>query len=126
MIVDTKCAANTLLTWHAVDVDMEAIGCCTDNLRQVDPQVISHKPPLPLGHQYFDAVFCFSVFTHLDETLRDKWIKSLGEVIRPGGVLLLTGHGNNAAQRGLDQKGPLELLSAGFLHLTSSKLREWA
>jgi SAM-dependent methyltransferase len=51
-------------------------------------------PPLPVDDGFFDLIFCRSVFTHLSASLHDRWIAELRRVVRPGGVVILTTHGD--------------------------------
>lgn len=103
------------------DVDPEAILWCHDHLPQGAFHVNAALPPLAYESAYFDAVYCFSVFTHLNEMMQDAWLAELRRVMKPNGVLILSVHGLNAA-RGLSAVDRQVLNSAGFLHKTSRKL----
>jgi len=85
-------------------------------------------PPLPYAAESFDVIYCLSVFTHLNETMQDAWLAELRRVLQPGGLLILTVHGHNAAAI-LTPAEQLNLESTGFLHKTSRKLKglvpEW-
>jgi SAM-dependent methyltransferase len=48
-------------------------------------------PHLPFEDNYFDLVYCISVFTHISE-LADAWFLELLRVLRPGGHVYLTIH----------------------------------
>ncbi|HEV3167627.1 MAG TPA: class I SAM-dependent methyltransferase [Isosphaeraceae bacterium] len=43
----------------------------------------------------FDLVYALSIFTHLTEPLQAYWIDELARILRPGGHLLLTVHGDS-------------------------------
>jgi SAM-dependent methyltransferase len=43
----------------------------------------------------FELVFLLSVFTHLTAAQQSSWLDELGRVLRPGGYLLLTTHGQS-------------------------------
>jgi SAM-dependent methyltransferase len=45
--------------------------------------------------QSFDFIYALSIFTHLTEPLQSFWVEELGRVLRPGGHLLLTVHGES-------------------------------
>jgi SAM-dependent methyltransferase len=53
-------------------------------------------PPLPHSDGAFDLVFNHSVFTHIDERRQDLWLSDVQRVVRPGGLLVLTVHGEAA------------------------------
>jgi SAM-dependent methyltransferase len=51
-------------------------------------------PPLDLPADFIDAVYCVSVFTHLSREAQDAWLKEILRVMKPGGVFLMTVHGD--------------------------------
>jgi SAM-dependent methyltransferase len=51
---------------------------------------------LPFPDDHFDLVFSSSVFTHIDERAQDFWLAELRRVTQPGGLLLLSVHGERA------------------------------
>ncbi len=46
-------------------------------------------PPLPVADECFDAVYAFSVFTHLVDSW-SAWLVELHRVLKPGGLLIVT------------------------------------
>lgn len=44
----------------------------------------------------FDAIYCVSLFTHLDEPAQDKWLAELARILKPGGIFVTTTHGRLA------------------------------
>jgi SAM-dependent methyltransferase len=57
------------------------------------------KPPLPFEAGAFDCVYAISVFTHLSERMHYAWIEELFRIIRQGGILIFTTHGDTCARR---------------------------
>lgn len=51
-------------------------------------------PPLPLANGRFDVVYCFSVLTHLGEATQLAWMAELHRVLKPGGLVICTTHGD--------------------------------
>jgi SAM-dependent methyltransferase len=131
-VLDFGCGCGRTLRWfldregrtefYGADVDAEAIAWCRRHLLRGHFLATSPAPPLPYPAGHFDAVYCLSVFTHLSESLQDLWLPELNRILRPGGALLLTVHGEAAAQA-LDAEGRDILRARGFVHRRSQKLR---
>ena len=78
---------------HGADVSRRAVRWCRRNLSFMRTVRSGPEPPLPYADGKFDFVYALSVFTHLpDETAR-RWLLELTRVLRPGGLLLFTVHG---------------------------------
>jgi SAM-dependent methyltransferase len=75
------------------DYNESAIDWCKNNLRFGTFIQNDLEPPLRFGDQQFDLVYALSVFTHLPESLQRKWLEEFYRILRPGGHLLLTTHG---------------------------------
>lgn len=84
---------------HGSDLNPKLIDWCSANLPFARFAVNGLEPPLAYQEGYFDFVYALSVFTHLNEELQDGWVEELARVIRPGGVLLITVHGNHYRDR---------------------------
>ena len=54
--------------------------------------------------QSFDLVYAFSVFTHLDIKAQKAWRDEFRRILRPGGILLLSVHGNAYNERLVGQE----------------------
>ena len=78
---------------HGVDIDARAVRWAAENLPWADLKVNRTEPPLEFGDATFDLVYNHSVFTHLDEEHQDLWLTELRRVTRPGGILVLSVHG---------------------------------
>ena len=77
-----------------VDIDATAIAWCRRNLPGIDFHAVASQPPLLFAKSSFDLVFAVSVFTHLDEAMQFLWLDELRRVLRPGGVLVASVHGD--------------------------------
>jgi len=77
------------------DYNPESIAWCRANLPGIDFVENGLNPPLPFPDGAFDAVYNFSVFTHLSEGVQLEWARELARVLRPGGLLVCTTHGES-------------------------------
>ncbi|HEV7475481.1 MAG TPA: class I SAM-dependent methyltransferase [Pyrinomonadaceae bacterium] len=89
---------------YGTDYNAKLIEWCKGNLKVGHFDVNDLTPPLSYSDGKFDFVYALSVFTHLPEHLQRSWMNELKRVIRPGGYLLITTHGNYY----LDQLSPTE------------------
>jgi SAM-dependent methyltransferase len=77
-----------------VDVDPENVAWCRANLPGGAWDVVPLRPPTTLPAAGFDLAFGVSVFTHLKEPEQYAWLDELRRVLRPGGLALMTFHGD--------------------------------
>lgn len=101
------------------DIDREAITWCEQHIPAATWRVNQFLPPLSWPDHNFDFVFSISVFTHLDQEMQNAWLAELARVSRPGGMLLLTVHGEFVhATLPADQREALR--QSGFLYVTGA------
>ena len=84
---------------HGSDADGEAVEWCRRHLPFAQVTANAGKPPLPHAGESFELVYAFSVLTHLPEELGRAWLAELGRVLRPGGLLLVSTHGERYLDR---------------------------
>lgn len=101
-ILDFGCGAGRIIRhWqnlkgpelHGVDYNPTLVKWCERGLRFAKFQVNTLKGRLPYPDERFDLVYAFSVFTHMSDALQRNWIAELWRVLRSGGYLYLTVHG---------------------------------
>ena len=80
------------------DYNPQLVDWCKRNLRFAQFEVNGVSPPLAFEKEQFDVVYALSVFTHLPEELQGAWMAELSRVLRPGGHLLMTTHGESFVQ----------------------------
>jgi ubiquinone/menaquinone biosynthesis C-methylase UbiE len=113
-VLDFGCAAARMLRFYpnpagdselwGVDVNAKHMVWCQQHLSPpMQFATTTTAPHLPFEDNYFDLVYCASVFTHITD-LADAWFLELRRVVRPGGYVYLTIH----------DKHTLELLFTTF------------
>lgn len=81
---------------YGCDIDSEAIAWCKKHLGNIKFDVISPLPPALYPDNFFDIVVGNSVFTHLTRDVQYRWLEELNRIIKKGGLLLATVHGEFA------------------------------
>lgn len=81
--------------WHGTDYNPALVEWCKSNLPFAEFRVNELAGELPYEPETFDFIYAFSVFTHLSEPLQFFWINELSRVLKPGGYVWFTTHGEN-------------------------------
>ena len=76
------------------DYNKRTIDWCRKNLPGIDFLRNDLMPPLAVADDQYDVVYCFSVFTHLSEDAQKAWTAELRRVLKPGGLLICSTHGD--------------------------------
>ncbi|HET9765651.1 MAG TPA: class I SAM-dependent methyltransferase [Thermoanaerobaculia bacterium] len=76
-----------------VDVDAPSIAWLRAKLGDRF-SLCSAQPLLDYPPGTFDVVVAISVFSHMDETTQLAWLEELARVLRPGGLLIASTHGD--------------------------------
>ena len=84
---------------HGSDYNRRLIRWCETNLPFAEFSVNELDPPLAYESGFFGLVYGISVLTHLPENLEQAWIDELSRILQPGGLLLLTTHGDSYLDR---------------------------
>jgi SAM-dependent methyltransferase len=79
---------------YGADLNHRAVAWCARFLPLARALKNGLEPPLDLPSEHLNLVFAFSVFTHLPPPLADRWIDELKRVLSPGGLLVLSTHGD--------------------------------
>lgn len=82
-------------SWHGTDYNPALVDWCKGHLKFSEFRVNTLSGELPYEAETFDFVYAFSVFTHLSEPLQFFWINELARVLKPGGYVYFTTHGEN-------------------------------
>lgn len=79
-----------------VDYNPALVDWCARNLPFAEFIVGNLRPPLPLDSGTFDVIYAYSVFTHLAMEDQLPWRVELARLLKPGGHLVVTTHGQKA------------------------------
>lgn len=75
-----------------VDIHSDAIRWCRHHLSPaMNFAVATTVPHLPFPDNYFDVIYCGSVFTHIEDT-EQTWLLELARILAPAGYLYVTIH----------------------------------
>jgi ubiquinone/menaquinone biosynthesis C-methylase UbiE len=90
---------------HGCDYNPQLVEWCRDNLPFMRVRVNAPAPPSPYDDDSFDLVYAISILTHLTEPQALAWMADLRRILKPGGLLLLTLHGDAFTKRlGADER----------------------
>lgn len=77
------------------DYNVRTIDWCRASLPDATWILNDLSPPLDLPDASVDFVFAVSVITHLSEENGVEWLEELRRIARPGGLIMLTNHGDH-------------------------------
>jgi SAM-dependent methyltransferase len=115
-ILDFGCGCGRIARWfstlerpqlHGCDYNRELVAWCETNLEFMSARATELAPPLPYADASFDFLSAFSVFTHLSVELAGSWIAEMRRVVRPGGLMWFTIHGESYRERLLPEEAAL-------------------
>jgi ubiquinone/menaquinone biosynthesis C-methylase UbiE len=81
------------------DYNPDSIEWCRKNIPGIRFELNGLAPPLPFDEGEFDAVYAISVVTHLSEAMQFAWVDELRRVTKPGGVIMISTHGEAYRQQ---------------------------
>lgn len=112
-ILDFGCGCGRIARWfsglsrpeiHGCDYNAELVAWCDSHLQFMHARRTGLGPPLPYPDGAFDFLYAFSVFTHLSVELATAWMAELRRVVRPGGLMWFTIHGESYRERLLPEQ----------------------
>lgn len=102
-ILDFGCGCARVILWlenlasqselYGTDIDERMIQWGRENVPWAQFSVNQPLPPLDYPDGHFDLIYAASVFTHIDENYQDQWLAELRRLTSPGGMLILSVHG---------------------------------
>ncbi len=115
-ILEFGCGCGRIMRWMqqlgsastlvGTDIDARAIEWASANLPFARFDVNEGLPPTRYADGEFDLILNHSVFTHLDAEYQDRWLEELHRIAAPGGVLVLSVHGDHAFEMSERQLAP--------------------
>lgn len=87
-----------VLELHGADVDADAIQFCKKTFDFAEFLKLPHAPPTGYQARTFDAIYAYSVFTHLPKTRNVVWIRELARIAVPGALVVLTTGGRRLVE----------------------------
>ncbi len=81
--------------YYGTDLNEKSIEWCTANLKGINFKRNGLTAELDYPDDHFSFILGISIFTHLSEKLHYEWMTELKRILKTGGVLFLTTHGNN-------------------------------
>ena len=76
------------------DYNAASIDWCKTNLPEIDFNLNTLEAELPYDDDFFDYIYGISIFTHLSEKMHYEWMAELYRLLKPGGIMMLTLHGD--------------------------------
>ena len=76
------------------DYNPSTIKWCQEHIPGITFKQNELSPPLPCESSAFDCVYNLSVFTHLSKEMHFKWVNELQRIVKPGGLVIITTHGD--------------------------------
>jgi SAM-dependent methyltransferase len=129
-VLDFGCGCGRVIRWFnqfsnttrlfGVDIDREAIDWCMQNLPFASFKANSGLPPLSFPDEYFDAIYAISVFSHLNERYQFYWLHELRRLVKRGGIVLLSIHGEQETRQ-IFQNMADEVVDKGMVFLASKE-----
>ncbi len=86
-------------TFYGTDYNRRSISWCATNFTDIYFHTNDLMPGLIYEKNMFDLVYGISIFTHLSKDAHEAWLNELIRVLKPGGILFITLHGNGFREK---------------------------
>lgn len=95
-VVRVLAAAFPNVDWKGCDPNAPAIEWANQNLAGIDFHLSGNEPPLQLEDGSLGLAYAISIWSHFAPDLGALWFEEMHRLIRPGGYLVCTTHGNTS------------------------------
>lgn len=105
VILDHGCGCGRILagweprakgrTLYGTDINQALIAFCEGAIPFAQVAHCDIRPPLPFRAGVFDLAYAASVWTHLTVETSQRWADEMERVIRQGGIMLVSFHGQH-------------------------------
>jgi SAM-dependent methyltransferase len=85
--------------FYGTDYNRQSISWCSSNFTDIYFHSNDLMPGLIYEKEWFDLVYGISIFTHLSAEAHEAWLNELVRVLKPGGILFITLHGNSFREK---------------------------
>lgn len=79
---------------YGTDFNPELAGWCKAHLQLAKVSVNALEPPTAFRNAQFDAIYAFSVFTHIPGDVQKRWLDEFRRILRANGLLIFSTHGS--------------------------------
>ena len=83
---------------HGCEVDEDAVEFARRAFPFAEVRSIPHVPPSSYEAESFDAIYAYSIFTHLHEQRASLWLEELARIARPGALVVVTTAGRRLVE----------------------------
>jgi SAM-dependent methyltransferase len=84
---------------YGTDYSESIIEWCRGHIHNVHFELNDLEPPLPFPDEMFNLLYSNSVYTHLSRELQFRWFQDNLRVVKPGGIVSLSVHGDALKDR---------------------------
>jgi SAM-dependent methyltransferase len=83
------------LDLHGCDYNPRLVEWCQANLPFADVRLNGAEPPAPYDDDRFDVLYAISILTHLTTPMVRAWLDEWRRIVRPGGLIAFSTHGDH-------------------------------